>query len=71
MKKVINGERRRKDEEDVKCHSCSIWDTSTMGEAEGSYCCRKCEGIVHLRKVITGLKEHIDNLQQVAECEKF
>ena len=71
MKKVINRERRRKDEEYVKCNSCSMWATSTMGEAKGSYCCRKCEEIVHLRKVISGLKERIDNLQQVAECEKF
>ena len=35
MKKVINRERRRKDEEYVKCHSCSMWAMSTMGESRG------------------------------------
>ena len=45
--------------------------TSRIGEAEGTYCCRKCEEIAHLRIVITSLKERIDNLQHAAECEKF
>jgi len=67
----ISGERRRKEEEFIKCDSCSMWATSKLGEAEGSYCCRKCEEIAHVRVVITRLKERIDNLQQVAECEKF
>ena len=71
MKKVINREGRRKEEEYVKCNSCAMWATSTLGEAAGSYCCRKCEEIVHLRMVITRLKGRIENLQQVAECEKF
>ena len=48
-----------------------MWATSTIGEAEGTYCCRKCEEIALLRIVITRLKKRIDILQQVAECEKF
>ena len=48
-----------------------MWAMSTKGEAESSLCCRKCEEMAHLRMVITRLKERIDNLQQVAECEKL
>ena len=67
----INRDLRTKEEEFIKCDSCSMRATSIIGEAEGSCCCRKCEEIAHLRMVITWLKERIDNLQQVAECEKF
>ena len=38
---------------------------------KGSRGCGKCEETAHLRIVITRLKEQIDNLQQVAEREKF
>ena len=71
IKRGINKYRRRKKEEFMTCHRCSMCATSTVGETDGSYCCRKCEEIVHLRIVITRLKEQIDNLQQVAECVKF
>jgi len=37
-KKGINRDRRRKEEEFIKCDSCSMWAISTIGEAEGSYC---------------------------------
>ena len=57
MKKGRNRDKRRKEEEFIKCNSCSMWAVSTMGEAEGSYCCRKCEEIALLRMVITRLKE--------------
>ena len=55
MKKGINRDRRRKEEEFIKCDRCSMWVISTIGEAASSYCCRKCEEIAQLRMVITRL----------------
>ena len=63
--------RRRKDEEYVKKPQLLNVGHVNNGGSRGFLCCRKCEEIVHLRKVITGLKECVDHLQQVAECEKF
>jgi len=62
VKEGINRDRRRKEEEYIKCDRCSMWATSRIGEAEGTYCCWKCEEIAHLRIVIARLKERMDNL---------
>ena len=57
MKKGINGEQRRKEEEYIRCDRCSLWATSRIGEAEGTQCCQKCEGIAYLRILIIWWKE--------------
>ena len=56
-KKGINS---TKEEDYIKYDRYSMWPTAGIGEAVGTHCCGKCEEIVHLKIVVTRLKERTD-----------
>ena len=56
VKNGIDRERRRKEEENIKCEGTLLSEVYRYSPFEGSF---------------SRLKEQIDNFQQVAECEKF
>ena len=66
VKKGSNRDRGWKEEEYIKCDRRTMWATSRIEEAEGTYCSRKCEEIA----VVMQWVQAVVKVQQQFGCNE-